>query len=342
MNRVLAHGRFKSGWGLPAGTLASGRPGLTLIEVLCVIGVFGLLVSLMIPAVAASRESARRTQCANHLRQLALACHAFHDAHGTLPRQNFNAVPSRYLEPPGAVSAWGQLLPYLGEQNLFAQIDLNETGIGSHREPPTSEINGKLLNVPVPVLLCPSDIGPPGACNMRICLGSRAGSPYGTSKGAFFSLGRFRRTATFQMITDGLSQTALCSERVVGDFDPTRWSPTRDAAFVESDVFSDPDFVLDFCSRVTNSGSFPHASSIGATWLLNGHSTVAYNHVAPPNSPISDCTNAGYSLAQAQVTARSMHPGGINAATADGAVRFVGNSIDIGVWRALGTRAGND
>lgn len=342
MIRVVAHRQLSSAWNRPTEPLAPGRQGLTLIEVLCVIGIFGLLVSLMIPAVASSRESARRTQCANHLRQLALACHAFHDAHGTLPRQNFNAVPSRYREPPGAVSAWGQLLPYLGEPNLFAQIDLNETGIGSHHEPPKSEVNGDLLDVSVPVLLCPSDNGPAGASNMRICLGSRAGSPYGTSKGAFFSLGRFRRTATFQMITDGLSQTALCSERVVGDFDPNWWSPTRDAAFVESDEFSDPEFVLEFCSQVTASGTFPHASAMGATWLLSGHSMVAYNHVAPPNSPISDCTNAGYSLAQAQVTARSMHPGGVNAAMADGSVRFVGNSIDIGVWRALGTRAGDD
>ena len=91
--------------------------GFTLVELLVVIAILGILVSLMLPAIQRAREAARRSQCANHLRQLGVASHNFHDVHRVLP-------PARYFDD---YASWCVLLlPYLEENNLYEAWDLNQ------------------------------------------------------------------------------------------------------------------------------------------------------------------------------------------------------------------------
>ncbi len=89
------------------------RPGFTLIELLVVIAVIGILIGLLLPAVQSVRESASRTQCANNLKQIGLACHLYHDQHKRLP-------PNRYALKEGPSWAW-LLLPNLEQNNLYRQ-----------------------------------------------------------------------------------------------------------------------------------------------------------------------------------------------------------------------------
>lgn len=128
----------------------------------------------------------------------------------------------------------------------------------------------------------------------------------------------------------------------MGDQDPAHYSPHRDTAFVTIPPFYTPDEVRSACRAVQLTESSPHYSWGGATWLLNGYAFTWYNHVLGPNSRVPDCTNGGERLPQSATTARSFHPGGVNAATADSAVRFISESIDPSIWFALGSRAGQD
>src|SRR5436189_4828560 len=99
---------------------ARGSRGFTLVELLVVIAIIGLLVALLLPAVQSARESARRMQCANHLKQLGLACHNFVDVRNVIPpsRTASGGFPPLGI-PANAYNGWaGWLLPYLEQANV--------------------------------------------------------------------------------------------------------------------------------------------------------------------------------------------------------------------------------
>src|SRR5690606_23052156 len=118
--------------------------GFTLVELLVVIAIIGVLVSLLLPAVQAAREAARRTQCVNGLKQLGLAVHNHHDAHKTVP---VSARPVGLTSLP-RIAAMTHLLPYLEEGNVSQIFDL-KMNWGSIDNRPA-------VNKPIAVLTCPS------------------------------------------------------------------------------------------------------------------------------------------------------------------------------------------
>ncbi|MFK7817166.1 MAG: DUF1559 domain-containing protein [Planctomycetaceae bacterium] len=135
---------------------ASSRRGFTLIELLVVIAIIGILISLLMPAVQQAREAARRTQCKNNLKQLALAAHSFHDTYGAFP-------PARIIEsinrPSSSVASTGyspgldepswpiRLMPFLDQQNM-AKLWNVETAYGYHDE----SVRGQVVST----FLCPN------------------------------------------------------------------------------------------------------------------------------------------------------------------------------------------
>jgi prepilin-type N-terminal cleavage/methylation domain-containing protein len=199
--------------------------GFTLVELLTVIAVIGMLVALLLPAVQAGREAARRTQCANNLRQLGLALHAYHDRCGSFPPST--VVDWDPPEPTGWWSWIARILPELDERPLYERLDLGEdvwTNCHKYR-PYTSQR--------LAVLLCPSDPHnervyesdeecPGGEAyaltNYLGCRGStrQAPPPSGLypleldGNGVFPDVNRVARLAD---IVDGTSQTILVGER---------------------------------------------------------------------------------------------------------------------------------
>lgn len=304
---------------------ASRSPsGFTLLEVVVVIGILGLLLALLLPAVQRARESARRVSCQNNLKQFGVALHAFVDAHGTFPSSN---MPE---------SAYWRLLPYFERKDLQEAARLAEIGQGP-----------SVKNWHVPSFGCPSD---PVVWSVMSKSGS---SSYFFSVGSRFRLwtpmNGFRKKSNLDIrpseISDGLSQTVAMSERLNHDIgrpapevmakQPRRyffWTETR-----YSDRGDEPRAIDDCRSRRTT--TFPQTYGV---WAVNLHNHSGYDHILPPNHP--GCYNGPEDFGIEQdlflIPASSEHPGGVNSLLADGAVRFVSESIDGEVWQALGSRNG--
>ena len=323
------------------------RGGFTVVELLVVIAVVGLLAALILPAVQASREAARATACRNNLKQLGIALHNRHAAVGTLPAASRDEPGGRF----GEYSPQARLLAHLDAGPLAAKID-----------PTVDRVNGEgpsfseWDDITVPTFLCPTDGGPTaGAINYRINTGSplRYDTPWGGSPPAGWPraglFGPFRtfRATPMQATRDGLSQTAAMSEKLRGDgpggFDRKTdvWLTGR--ADVGPGLVSAEE-MAEICLAAPTAPTRTYTYG-GNSWLQPGFHHAWYNHAAGPNPPFPDCdvTAAWYPLPVGGLySARSDHPGGVNLLLLDGAVRFVGDSIDLATWRALATRDGGD
>jgi prepilin-type N-terminal cleavage/methylation domain-containing protein/prepilin-type processing-associated H-X9-DG protein len=316
------------------------RTGFTLVELLVVIAIIGVLVALLLPAVQAAREAARRGQCQNHLRQVALASHGYHD---TMLR-----FPAGWCRPHNA-SAVCSLLPYLEQGNKANVFDW------------TQDINGAATNAAarsqdVKVYMCPSDQGsgrfftglsnaqgsePTGRNNYMPNMGSRANFAEVDNGVRMKANGIFFRNSSVRMaeITDGTSNTALFSECQRGPV-------TAPSAAQDLLVSTEVDFgAWDGSPNVDTvrpSGcenrSAVTAKYRGGQYYRGGVMwTGFYNHTLTPNFKGRDCYRSS-GLDSGHYAARSYHPGAVNVALGDGSVRAVTDSIDLAAWRATGSR----
>ncbi len=171
--------------------------GFTLVELLVVIAILGVLVGLLLPAVQHAREAARRTQCRNHLKQLALGLHNYHDVHRVLPERFFDAgTPDCW--------AWGaSALPFIEQEALSSRCDF--------RRQPTEGNNVDQIKTSLVLFRCPSEVAPqletfyaygPGYSYVEITL------PYGN----YGMNNTLSRPTAFRDVTDGLSNTILLGE----------------------------------------------------------------------------------------------------------------------------------
>lgn len=321
------------------------RRGITLIEVVVVLGITSLLMGFLLPGIQAARESARSHDCRHRMRQLAQAAHTFHDTHGALPAISNSLVGRPAF--PGMLSAWAQLLPFLDQTTLYQQIDLDpgELGLGIYANPPslTRPANQRLLKTGLPIARCPSDAVPTPGCSYRACVSA------GPAKHRFSGIGAWVNDRSLDgirlaEITDGFSQTAFISERIVGDFDGHVFTPAKDIYCYRPDLSAPfpyaPDDFAQLCRSRFSNPLPSEVSFSGATWLVNGLSFTHYNHTLAPNSEVPDCASEKIGMYSGAVSARSWHPNGVNVTFADGHVSFIAESIDLKVWRAIATRNG--
>jgi prepilin-type N-terminal cleavage/methylation domain-containing protein/prepilin-type processing-associated H-X9-DG protein len=316
----------------------ASSPGFTLIEVLVVIAVIGLLVALLLPAVQAAREAARRMQCTNNLKQLGIALHGYEGAFGSLP----------WGEGPDGWNNWSahvMLLPYLEQGALFNAVNFIDWGGG-----PGNAMNSTVQRVTLAVLLCPSDLdrltAPEGHANYCTNAGTdhnfaSKGPPTGLFEQSPYTPGPVR----FQDIVDGLSQTAALSERVKGlanasdVYDPLTPSSSLVEAFGLQAATAD---YYQACRQTAPEPGVPlhlnrDIGGLGAYWFYGGATSTRYNHIMPPNT-----WNCGSGQTDGAYTASSRHPGVANVLMADGSTRAIKQTIAVQTWWALGTRAGGE
>ena len=313
-------------------TFKFSRSGFTLVELLVVIAIIGILVALLLPAVQSAREAARRMQCGNNLKQIGLALHNYHTAHGTFPYGSGDCCD------PGNPNAWGgvwttMILPQLEQQNLHDKIDFNVH---------TKNLPQDTLDTTVAAYICPSDgkastavftdrywhnptqaagtwytasMGPtdPDFCSFcddsvpaddnYCCQGNNFGTlpgdgyPAGSGVGMF---SRYRKAISIDDVRDGTTNTLAIGETI----------PSQ-CTFISM-------FAVNF-------------------------------NVSPTNIPINTMESDGPGGQHSPGTSwwttsgfKSRHPGGTLFCMGDGSVHFLSETIDYRLYNELGTIAGGE
>ncbi|OJW17764.1 MAG: hypothetical protein BGO49_26545 [Planctomycetales bacterium 71-10] len=329
------------------------RAGFTLIELVVVIGTIAFLIALLLPAVQSAREAARRAQCANNLKQIGLALHGYHDGHGCLPAGRVIAHDPRYVVP-GAPCAGStdrshlvSILPHIEQSPLYNAIN--------HGLSILSVENGTIHAAAVSAFACPSDPDSGGERRGRFS----ESTPFPVS------ISRVSSTSYAGIMGSGYSQ-AIPDPRLLCRPDPSEIAKANGclndlAPLAFATVTDGLSHTLIMAEKSTtilrglvNSTNSPVADTSG-WWFLGdfGHTLIV--SAVPPNA--YRLVTSVHTSASA-TSSSSMHPGGIQALSADGSVRFIKDSIDSarwdpasglailggppGVWQKLATRNGGE
>ena len=297
--------------------------GFTLVELLVVITIIGILIALLLPAVQAAREAARRMQCTNNLKQWGLALANYESSLNVFPAGTFHgsAGVSSYI-PSGLCGAHGEyrrqtfvysLWPYLEQSALFEQYDFNYAFYASQNTP--------IVSAQVPLYYCPSDRqamwkADPYSIRARGNYMASWGycdfyqsQPSNFTKGAF-GTNRWTRIAD---VRDGLSNTIFMGEAI---------QPAND---------SDLDLRGDIMNNDCGSSQF----------MTYNTPNSGYDVVRPGYCVSTDempCTTGSLIY----ISARSKHSGGVVVMLGDGSVHFISDSIALNTWRAISSIAGDE
>ncbi len=329
----------------------SRRRGFTLIELLVVIAIIGVLIALLLPAVQAAREAARRAQCVNNLKQIGLAMHNYHDQVNSFP-------------PARKGCCWGTwnlfILPFIEQTPLFNAWN----SAGNNLVGPDGNFryfglaNQTVANTVINSYLCPSDLGGNAnnpisrtvnnvlyKCRFRnyvVNLGNTnigqmdfpanstpkvilflgapfydMGSPNVDIQPAstYFPGRNTRSIVGINTLTDGTSNTLAASEVIMsqGTGDLRGFTQWGDA--------------VGFMGQTTPNSTSPDVHDWCTNWT---------------NGPPLQCIASPLTGNDKYYAARSRHPGGVNAAMCDGSVKFFKNSVNLFIWRGLTTSNGGE
>ena len=351
------------------------RPAFTLVELLVVIAIIGVLVALLLPAVQAAREAARRTQCVNNLKQITLALHNYHDVHKAFVARSNGTTPGAPYNS-GRRAGFVSLLPFYEQGAMWDRIRAGDPANNIPPEGPTPWSSWAPWNISPSLLRCPSDNGFPStpgpflsyAFSMGDMVESLMNGVSSRQVRGVFGPRDGRNCYTMGDVTDGTSNTIAFGERLCQQNTPYRaQNPvTVGATTVEhvlgvhtrvSGLVNNPML----CYTVTDGKFFVNGSQVqcrfGVRWTDANPMYCAFNTVFPPNAPA--CADGGSygDSTHLVIPPASRHPGGVNVSMVDGSVRFIGNTINTGdltqrqpltgqsrygVWGALGSRAGGE
>jgi prepilin-type N-terminal cleavage/methylation domain-containing protein len=322
----------------------SAARGFTLVELLVVIAIIGILVALLLPAIQAAREAARRVQCTNNMKQLGLAILNYENAKRELPLAfTPNYSKDQRKGPCGGWTTFTNasnnkkshfvltfLLPYIEQQTLYDQIDLNKNWYEFTVNPSTGKSNRNTVSVDVPDFLCPSTDGRPNTyttdyytmvdiADDKYCNDVEGLGLTKTKRGAEDLLGMLGDMPTkLSKVTDGTSKTFLFFESagrpnhyITGKFH-------ENMMWEENNLMKQPG----------------QGSPTGYQWADDEVYALFGNSPDCGLSTIMNCDNY-----QGQY---SFHPGGAVQLYGDGSADLLNENIDMDTFISLFTRAGND
>lgn len=298
---------------------SSSSHGFTLVELLVVITIIGILIALLLPAVQAAREAARRLQCTNHLKQLALAMHNYSQTHSVLP--------------PGALTCNGLswhvfILPYIEQTPLynkfsFAAGDFNG---GSNQEGPNKNIHG--LNV-IDTFMCPSATQRLATHGSSTLLDGRK-----TYSKHYFGVAGPKGNDPF-----GIAYSTSTVTTSTGDDFATSGVLGRDSKVKFADITdgTSKTFLLGEIAMPEGSYYSPYHGGDGASWVRG----IAFT------SGMSSCKNVLVGINESSPTFNdesfsSEHPGGAVFAWCDGSVNYVSETIDLALYKSTASRNANE
>jgi len=298
--------------------LLKDRRAFTLIELLVVIAIIAILVALLLPAVQQAREAARRSQCKANLKQIGIAMHNYHDVHSVLPYGYYDSNTYH-----GRDTWMQQLMPYYDQAPTYdAYASSNVRWV--------MDTPREIKDLKIPVLMCPSDpfaggFGGGGGAraggngfqgNYVLCAGNTLMTRNSTTLNG---IACSRSSINFKDVTDGTSVTLMAGESIL---------------------------------RGGNTGGWGGA---GGYWGGANHGAYGFTSLETPNTTVADqvyqcksttfpgapCTSI-FGGSALRNFLRSYHIGGAHVAMVDGATRFISENIDVNVWRAAGSRRGQE
>jgi prepilin-type N-terminal cleavage/methylation domain-containing protein/prepilin-type processing-associated H-X9-DG protein len=322
------------------------RRGFTLIELLVVIAIIGVLIALLLPAVQMAREAARRIQCTNNLKQMALAVMNYESNHGGLPPTGNAAVSNSFSMKPRVLFFMEQVATYNALNQSFPYSDAT---------------NWSIRVMQISTFLCPSDGNVPSTTATLNGVTAQVGyTSYGNNIGTYYwnqnnidgpayRVGG-EAAVTLAAVTDGTSNTAIWCEWVRGRYRQGTDGPHQTYVTTLASHQAYPLATL-AASCQASKGFYTGIGAFLPAWDQNGddwmHNNCAqggcYTHIMNPNKRacfFSDETSSHtfYTI----VGASSFHPGGVNLALLDGSVRFIKDTISQSTWWALATKAGGE
>jgi type II secretory pathway pseudopilin PulG len=297
------------------------RRGITLVELLVVFAIIGLLIAILLPAVQGARESARRMTCSTNLRQIGLALANYEAIHGTFP-----------LGSSVGYSCHVAILPFLEGTTLYREIDFSKDA--DYGNP---EVSKRIVFTYV----CPSDYAARFSSTKKSAPTSYACN-FGTGVQKYGYNGMFSHIegsaevpegpVPVSDVTDGLSATAAMAEILVAD----ETDAAQRAIWQTVHPLTGAD-QLELFAAECKSGPvlLANAWRRGRPWTFGDAHSTWYNHVLTPNC--RSCFN-GTKVQLGAFSAGSNHLGGTHCLFADGHLDFTSSSIDLAVWRDLGSR----